>query len=481
MKKALAVLLTAICVISLAACSDGETTVEYLEEADVRFDVSKPIDVTYKLPLAEGEEFLYLEGGNAADGDYYYRGGYLVIKRDLWVRLGSGTHTLFAQTTRRVARVKLDIDVENMDNKIVNGGFETGDLFGWERRTAFKAEDGLMCFTDSAVVVNDTFYSYEAPYGGEGRYVLGFDDRGGEYTAAWCEKMGVMRSSVFTLAGSGFVSFMLGGAGNGTLCYVSVKDAETGEELKRFANHKYNETSYSADGANYFAENLVRYKADLSEYKGRKLYFEVTDLGGGKRDMVTLDGFVSYYAKEPDGVTAVDIKPSFDKLSYVPNEVENGDFSSGLDGWTLAKAYGGADISEENAFVVDGGTLKSNGGGNESRGVLRSSLFKISGCGVIGLDIGAARGKRFDKDTFVSVREYSTNRELIRFCNRNGNGVEMIRYYADLSEYSGRICYFEIVDNATGDYDTIFVANVQTFYATAPDYDYYNAAVDLNC
>ena len=103
----------------------------------------------------------------------------------------------------------------------------------------------------------------------------------------------------------------------------------------------------------------------------------------------------------------------------------------------------------------------------------------MDGSGIISFDVGAAQGKRFDKDTFISIRERYTNRELFRFANRNHNGNEMIRYYVDLSAHIGKQCYIEIVDNATASYDVIFVADIVTYYAAAPEYTFKNTAVNL--
>lgn len=116
--------------------------------------------------------------------------------------------------------------------------------------------------------------------------------------------------------------------------------------------------------------------------------------------------------------------------------------------------------------------MKSNVGGDAARGLIRSSLFRIEGSGVISLELAAAQGARFDKDTFVSIREEKTNREIFRLANTRSNGIFPVKYYIDLSAHLGKNCYFEIVDNATGVYDTIFVANIVTYYPVAPRFDY---------
>ena len=242
------------------------------------------------------------------------------------------------------------------------------------------------------------------------------------------------------------------------------------EEVARFGNTSFFETDYLTDPDHYFGANLASYKADLSAHLGDTLYLEIVDRGGHAWDYLTFDAFETYHAAEPTaGTLAIDIKPAFSAV-YVTNQVENGAFSAGLAGWTASS----------DAFRVEDGILRSDRGGDAATGVLRSGLFRVDGSGVISLRIGAAQGARFDKDTYVSIRERGTNRELFRLANVRHDGVTLQIYYVDLSAFLGTECYLEIVDNATGSWDTIFVSDIITYYATAPDYDFGLAGSDLN-
>ena len=187
------------------------------------------------------------------------------------------------------------------------------------------------------------------------------------------------------------------------------------------------------------------------------------------------DELKTFWETEPAGETAVDILPQFTDLPT--NQLYNGDFSQGLDGYT-AFDFSGAE--KQNVFLTEENTLKSNAGGDAAEGLLRSSLFVLEGSGVISMELGAAQGEKFDKTTYVSVKEYKTNRELFRFANEKSNGNETVKYFLDLSAYLGKICYLEIVDNAGGAWDVIYVSDIRTYYEERPSFDFGQAGQNLN-
>lgn len=477
MSKRLILIILALFLIAaaLAGCEAEPETVKVSSE-DAVFYFDKLNDVIFTVDVGEGE-FVFIEGSNIASGDYSCADGILTIKSTFLLGLEDGKHSFTLYATNGEKDFELTVAEQGRKYKVVNGGFETGDLFGWEAVTVFKGEDSIQSFIDEGIKPNETFFAFEAPYNGDGAFVYGMDDRDGANKDLWNERMGILRSSVFELGGSGFVSFKLGGGKNTDLSYISVREAATDTEIARFGNYKFNSTSYLADPDNYFEANLVKYAADLRAHLGKKLFFEVCDYGGRDWDLLTIDSFETYLETEPeDCFAAIDIKPSFQAV-YVTNTLPNASFADGLKYWSESKATA---WTAGGAFRADNGILKSNLGGDAATGLIRSSLFRVDGSGIISLEIGAAQGARYDKDTYVSIKEALTNREIFRFANHVHTGTDMKRLYIDLSAHIGKNCYLEIVDNAKGSYDTVFVSDIITYYENTPAYDFGIAGRNLN-
>ncbi len=139
---------------------------------------------------------------------------------------------------------------------IQNGGFETGDLTGW------KTLEGTALSRAGVVPASQYYWSDRLVYG-EGSYYLDGSNNGAILESC----TGAIRSSKFTLAGDGFISFMIGAAPSN--CYVAICDAATGEELIVVNN------DYFSDPA--LALTLLRVYVDASEHIGKVLYIKVVD------------------------------------------------------------------------------------------------------------------------------------------------------------------------------------------------------------
>ena len=370
--------------------------------------------------------------------------------------------------------------------ELENGNLESGFLNGWRSVSVFKGETAMQAFTTEGVVKATEKFTYlydmnsnvvsgshlRVDYNAEGEYLYGLPYYSGASRDAWAEKQGVLRSSEFTLGGSGYMTFRLGGGGNPDLCYLSVKDAESGKELKRYGNLSFNlATPYLPNSAVknplFHACDLVEYKADLSAFTEKKLYLEFCDYGSGYWDFLTFDDVKTYHEAMPThGVEAVDIKPVLDEAHAAENALYNGDFSKGMEGWT----------QEGSAFIPFGGTLASiNFGGNlndvnrcsGATSVIRSAVFTLKN-GFISFSMAYGNAEKGDKNLYVSVREAGTNTEIARFFNTNANGGNFVNYYADLSEHTGKRLYFKIVDNGTSNGSVLSLSSIQTSLTSAP-------------
>ncbi len=463
-----------------SGCNDATvvvtTTTGLSGDHRATFDYDALEDVVFDLGFDE-DGLIVLEGQNIASGDYSVDGdGRLTIDWLYLARLSPGTYLFDLYSENDVDQVEISVVDVNQDYRIINGSFETGDLSGWETRTLFKAETELLAFRDEMVREKDADL---VAFDGEGMYLYGYDYTIDADQELLTERMGILSSSVFELGGNGYISFMLAGGANPDLVYLSVRDANTDQEIARYGNLAHDAGFISKDGS-LTTVNLNRYYADLSQHLGKSLYLEFVDCGGRDLDYLIIDGIETYHDSIPsDFLEAVDIMPEFHQ-GYVTNQLANGNFDNDLDDWTVSEWGYAYTENEQTCFVENDGILKSNLQGDESRGLIRSSLFRVDGSGVISVDLGVASGERYDKDTFISIREANTNREVFRFANRNNQDGDLIRYYVDLSSYMGEYLYLEIVDNATASYDVIYVDNIVTYYATMPYFDYENMAVNLN-
>jgi len=462
-------LIAAIASGALVSCGNSR----WLTPLEDAFDFDILNDVVYEVDNALGD-VLHLEGHNIADGDYRVDDDMLIIDKSYLVGLAPGIYSFTAFSESGNEKISMSVIDRNNAYRLPNSGFETGDFFAWDASTIFKGEKTLAAFVDESIVLNAGIKGSAALYAGDGEYLYGLPD---VYTQSiWEERIGKLTSDTFLLGGSGYITFKMGAGKNADLSYMRIIDVDSGIELARYGN-----ALFDGAGSEYLPAALKSYRADLSNYLGQTLQIELVDGGGHGWDFLCFDSLETYYAEIPEeGTSAEDIKPSF-SIAYVPNQVANGDFSSSLDYWSASTQSGwqkgdGTSLT----WRVQTGVLRSDLGGDSSRGLIRSAPFRVDGSGIASLKLGAAQGSRYDKDTYVSIKEQSTNQEIIRFANSRHNGNAMIAYYIDLSEYLDSVMYLEIIDNATGSYDTIFVDDIITYYADRPLFDYGEMAVDLN-
>lgn len=375
---------------------------------------------------------------------------------------------------------KTNADVEIVSPyQVQNGTFETGDLTGWTE--SWSNEQDRIGYVSGA----NGWWNENLPYNKKGNYLFtGIDDEG---------KTGTLTSSSFTVGGSGYITYLLGGGGNPRDCYLSVLDAETGEELARFANRYFHDLGIGLINRGSNLANMVYYKANLSAFIGRNVRLQLVDNATSSWGLLTADSFITYYATQEavpaNAYDALDILPKDTLGADNEYQVLNGDFETGdLTGWTMEGNILGVannDVwwNEWFAFNKDGGYFLSGWAGEEvATGTLTSSTFTVGGCGVITFKLGGGKNTNLCRVEIVdaqtgevlsvygntkfaeSTKPYYYNGHPIDLAKEGVYKANMVEYKADLSAYMGREVYIRIVDEATNDWGLFFVDSFITYY-----------------
>ncbi len=387
------------------------------------------------------------------------------------------------------AVVETDIMPES-EYQVKNGGFETGDLTDW---TPSWTDDE----TGIGAVTGDTLWWNKHSYNKKGNYLFsGLTRDGKEYE----KQTGTLTSSEFTVGGCGWITFLMGGGSNPLLCYISVTDVDSGTELARFSNRLFNDKGEGAVNNGSNLANMVWYKADLSDYIGKKVRLTITDDAVENWGFLAVDSFVTYYptfASVPKKTnTATDMLKMTVLGQDSKYQVLNGDFETGsLYGWTMSGNI--ADVSDDVLWSgwienishnKDGEYFVSGWKGVESQtGTLTSSEFEIGGCGWITFKLGGGKNTALCR---VEIIDSETGEVLAAYGNTKFSAdnfasivpgtmgapadaaeygvylANMVLYKADLSKLSGRKVKIRITDNAKDDWGLIFVDSFFTYYET---------------
>ena len=362
--------------------------------------------------------------------------------------------------------------------QVANGSFETGDLTGW----TLSGEIG---------VVSDAWgwWQENLPYNKRGTYLFtGIAHEGGT---------GTLTSSPFTVSENGWITYLFGGGGDASRVYLSVVDAESGEELARYANRYFHDAGIGTINQGSNLANMVLYKADLSAYAGRQVKLVVTDNATSYWGLFTVDSFRTYYRSEEQ--VPSDAHLALDLLHMEENayQVKNGGFETGdLTGWTLSGNIGGVSFAgdwwnEHVSFNRDGEFFFNGWDGQESKtGTLTSSAFTVGGSGWMTFKL--AGGKNTDLCR-LEVVDATTGEVLAKFGNTmyseehfgempHGTSQDpvdgaaygvymanMVLYKANLSGFIGRQVVLRLVDEATSDWGLLFADSFVTYYETSDD------------
>lgn len=338
--------------------------------------------------------------------------------------------------------------------QITNGGFESGDLSGWDilAGEAFTQEG----ISNAEMVSQSVSYGKVGTYFFKGREIDGRDGYEGR-----------LRSTNFLVAGSGYLTFYLGGGLNPGLTYLSVFDATTGNELKRYANSLFNDPAFNGQGGEYRVENLIPYYADISDLLGCAVNIVLTDQSTDNHGYLSVDEIVTYYEHIPELSStnaAIDICPNFENQNPIANDLLNQDFASGtLDNWTVVGESG----VFRNAHINSNKRL-SNRADEAKVGVLRSAAFHVAGVNLLKFRLGATKYRQV---TYLSIKKVGSNEEVFRTYSdrwKDADEENTHQYYADLTTYSGLNLYLEFVDNSRSDWGLLTIEKIDTCLESLP-------------
>ncbi|MBP3422516.1 MAG: hypothetical protein J6K86_01995 [Clostridia bacterium] len=374
--------------------------------------------------------------------------------------------------------------------EIKNGGFEVGSLAGWE----IVSGDA---FSHDGVTSAKYWWNESIPFCRDGNYHFGFNNP----TAT-----GVMRSSEFTVGGSGFISYKLGGCSQNALTYLRfmLKSDEGDLEVARFSNFKYWDYQFPYVQNGMRILNLVQYYVDFSAYLGETMYIEVVDENASNAEVgcIVLDSVQTYWEEKPIWNTSIAFEAKanpdiYDIAPDSPYQVCNGTFESGdLTGWTLSGDIGvvsnDAGWWNQNFPYNKRGDYLFTGISHEGNtGTLTSSAFPLGGIGTITFRMGGGGNPAL---VYISILDAETEEELARFgnllfndkgtatLNKGSNLANMVSYQANLYEcgiQEGRNIKIRVVDKATANWGLVTCDSFITYYESEADLPKSNVAENI--
>ena len=332
-------------------------------------------------------------------------------------------------------------------NRLVNGGFENG-LDGW-------TQVGNI----GGVSSDRTYWTEAIEFGMDGDKMFSAYAPGALESA-----VGTLTSPSFKVGGSGFVTFKVGAMRDGNYVYVDVVDASTKQILARYYNGLWTEADLNGC-------KLIAYKADLSAFAGKEVFFRISDNADSGYGLFFADSFITYYETEPEGFNAA--TPVNYVVSGTIYDVFNGGFEMGdVQGWwnngeigvvTNANGYWGDNIPYDKVgdYLFTG--VESNGADTMregTKGTLTSSVFEIGGTGYISFKLGGGGNDL----CYVQIIDAVTGEILARYHQQAQQDAKLIQYVADLSAYVGRTARIQVVDYATSGWGCVSFDNVVTYY-----------------
>ncbi|MDE7379513.1 MAG: hypothetical protein K2N14_00540, partial [Clostridia bacterium] len=203
---------------------------------------------------------------------------------------GIATVTYQAKYNDIILTDTFEIEITNA-NQISNGCFELGNLAGWtyEQGTGNGQIKG-----DAAICGDETFWNENISFNKSGKYFFNGwnanDVEGNGY---------VLKSTVFTLGGSGVISFKMGGNAAAVRVYY-----EGGNLLAEYKNTEFNDAEFPHVEKGGRWATMTTFFADLHEYVGLNLYIELVDTGAAAWGVAFFDDIITYYDGTTDEVLA---------------------------------------------------------------------------------------------------------------------------------------------------------------------------------
>ncbi len=207
---------------------------------------------------------------------------------------GAYTVTYAASYEGKTAEAAFTVIAMADHNSVANGGFESGNLAGWTVLTdGWSIVDG----NPTGVISAATYWGEEMPYNQAGNYHLDGFNTGIDEGGTWS-----VRSTDFTLAGSGFISVRMGGSASA----VRVCKAD-GTEIGYYKQNRFNDAGFPHVGQGGSWGDMATYVMDLSDHIGEELYIVLCD-----EEVTTpwahgfFDEVVTYYETAPDVASMAD-------------------------------------------------------------------------------------------------------------------------------------------------------------------------------
>ncbi|MBO6262843.1 MAG: FIVAR domain-containing protein, partial [Clostridia bacterium] len=359
--------------------------------------------------------------------------------------------------------------VDTTAYRLVNGGFEKGDLTGW---TLSNASVGAVSGA-THYWINDPESADGFAFGMDGKYM--FSAYATDVEAA----KGVLTSSEFTIGGSGYITYKLGGAKNANGVWMDVVDSSNGNILARFYNNEWQDRT---DGVKSGC-TLVPYVCDLSAFIDKTVYLRIVDNAVNDYGLFFLDSVNTYYAEMPiDGFkTAVPVENRAASIY----EIYNGGFETGnLDGWnreggelghvtSADRFFSGNTYNKDGTYLFSGiEDFEGKNGKEGEQGTLSSAPFVVGGTGYITFKLGGG----INDACYIDIVDFSTGALIARYHNdkpategANPEGV-MVLYKAYLGAQNiGKTAIIRICDYAWHAWGCLSADSFATYYASEED------------